>query len=110
MMEIHHNGPVPVAGNRTFPTTSTGEVGKVGKWTPKPHPHHHLLGGVGVWWGWEKFEIAGGENQGACYGPCSPLHLKMQAGCRPGNDPSNPSRRVPPGTPTRAVRLIDGAA
>ena len=32
---------------------------------PYQHPHHHPLGGVGVWRGYEKFEIAGGERPGS---------------------------------------------
>ena len=58
MMEIQQNGALPLAGNLTFPTTPTGEVRKVGKLTPKQHPHHHLLGGVGVWWGWREVSFS----------------------------------------------------
>jgi hypothetical protein len=64
----------------SFPTTSAGEVRKVGKWTPKQHPHHHLLRGVGVWWGSGKLEIAGGENKGVG----GLLVLQMQARCPGG--------------------------
>jgi hypothetical protein len=66
----------------SFPTTSTGEVRKVGKWTPKQHPHHHLLRGVGVWWGSGKLEIAGGENQGVGGLPV-PRCRRWSLGCAP---------------------------
>lgn len=47
MMEIHHMGLPPVTGNHTFPTTSTGEVGKVWKQAFNQHPHHHPSRGCG---------------------------------------------------------------
>jgi hypothetical protein len=47
MMEIHQIGDPTLAGNFTFPTTSTGEVGKVGKQALNQHPHHHLSRGCG---------------------------------------------------------------
>jgi hypothetical protein len=47
VMEIHQIGDLTLAGNLAFPTTSTGEVGKVGKQALNQHPHHHLSRGCG---------------------------------------------------------------
>jgi hypothetical protein len=58
MMEIHQIGDLTLAGNPIFPTTSTGEVGKVGKQALNQHPHHHLSRGCGG--------VVGEQNAGAC--------------------------------------------
>ena len=39
---------------------------------------HHLLGGMGVWRGYGKLDLASGEKSGGVRS----LHLKIQAGCR----------------------------
>lgn len=44
----------------------------------KQHPHHTRLGGVGVWYGCENFDFAGGEKSGAL----RRRSLNIKAGCR----------------------------
>jgi hypothetical protein len=66
----------------SFPTTSTGEVRKVGKWAPNNHPHHTRLRGVGVWCGSKRPENAGGENKPSGGGSGRRRSLKIRAGLR----------------------------
>jgi hypothetical protein len=76
MMEIHRPGRLPTGENTPFPTTSTGEVGEVGKQALNQHPHHHLSRGCGGVVG-----VAGGSILQV--GKISALWacLQMQAGC-----------------------------
>jgi hypothetical protein len=62
-----------------LPTTTPGEVLSGEETGHQQHPHHHLLRGVGVWWGYGKLDLAGGEKSGAVW----PRPLKIEAGCRP---------------------------
>jgi hypothetical protein len=59
-----------------LPTTTPGEVWSGEETSHQQHPHHHLLRGVGVWWGYGKLDLAGGERSGGVRS----LHLKIQAG------------------------------
>lgn len=59
-----------------LPTTTPSEVRSGAETSHQQHPHHHLLRGVGVWCGYGRFDIAGGERSGG--GRCR--HLKIQAG------------------------------
>jgi len=78
MMEIHQIGDLTLAGNVTFPTTSTGEVGKVGKQALNQHPHHHLSKGSGGVVGVARGVVfTGGEILALL------ARLQMQAECRP---------------------------
>jgi hypothetical protein len=63
----------------SFPTTTAGEVWSGEETGRQQHPHHHLVRGVGVWWGCRKLDPAGGEISEAVRRP----RLKIQAGCRP---------------------------
>lgn len=78
MMEVRLKNGVLLAGNPTFPTTSTGEVRKVGKQALNPHPHHHLSRGCGGGVG-----VAGGVNFTGGGILALPACLKLQDGCRP---------------------------
>jgi hypothetical protein len=60
----------------SFPTTTPGEVWSGEETGRQQHPHHHLLRGVGVWWGCKKLNIDSGENPGRAGIP----RLKIQAG------------------------------
>ena len=60
-----------------LPTTTPGEVWSGEETGHQQHPHHHLLRGVGVWWGYGKLDLAGGEKSGGVRS----LHLKILAGC-----------------------------
>jgi hypothetical protein len=74
MMEIHQIGDLTLAGNFTFPTTSTGEVGKVGKQALNQHPHHHLSRGCGGVVGVARgVDFTGGENRLGAGGWPAPL-------------------------------------
>jgi hypothetical protein len=59
-------------------TTTPGEVWSGEDTGRQQHPHHHLVRGVGVWWGCKKSDPAGGEKSGTGRRP----RLKIQAGCR----------------------------
>jgi hypothetical protein len=66
----------------SFPTTPLGEVWSGEETDRQQHPHHHPLGGVGVWWG------CGGEVKvpkiqvGKNSKSSQACRLKIQAGCR----------------------------
>ena len=60
-----------------LPTTTPGEVWSGEETSHQQYPHHHLLRGVGVWWGYGKLDLAGGERSGGVRS----LHLKILAGC-----------------------------
>lgn len=47
MSKVQHRSTVLADGNRTFPTTFTGGVRKVGKQALNQHPHHHPSRGCG---------------------------------------------------------------
>jgi hypothetical protein len=61
-----------------FPTTPTSGVRSVRKPATNDTPTTTRLWGVGVWCGYKKPEIAGGENPIAV----RLLRLQIQAGCR----------------------------
>jgi hypothetical protein len=78
MMEVHQIIDLTLAGNFTFPTTSTGEVGKVGKQALNQHPHHHLSRGCGGVVGVARgVDFTGGEILALS------ARLQMLAECRP---------------------------